>query len=104
MKMHLISDNTDTLNGMRLAGVPGVVAHKKDEVLTALRAALDDAEIGIVLIAEKLAAQFPEIISDVRLNRELPLIVEISDRHGSGKRADYITRYVREAIGIKLQV
>jgi V/A-type H+-transporting ATPase subunit F len=103
MKMYLISDNTDTLNGMGLAGVAGVVAHQKDEVYKALNDVIDNDEIGIVLIAEKLAAEFPEIISDVRLNRELPLIVEITDRHGSGKPADYITRYVREAIGIKLQ-
>jgi V/A-type H+-transporting ATPase subunit F len=104
MKMRLISDNTDTLNGMRLAGVPGVVAHQKDEVEKALRGAVDNEEIGVVLIAEKLAAQFPEIINDVRLNRDTPLIVEITDRRGSGKPADYITRYIREAIGIKLQV
>ena len=27
MKMYLISDNVDTLTGMRLAGVEGVVVH-----------------------------------------------------------------------------
>ena len=31
MKMYLISDNVDTLAGMRLAGVEGVVAHTHDE-------------------------------------------------------------------------
>ncbi len=29
MKMFLISDNVDTLTGMRLAGIPGVVVHRK---------------------------------------------------------------------------
>ena len=28
MKMYLISDNIDTLTGMRLAGVEGVIVHE----------------------------------------------------------------------------
>ena len=36
MKMYLISDNVDTLTGMRLAGVDGIVAHEKDELRTAI--------------------------------------------------------------------
>ena len=36
------------------------------------------------------------------LKRELPLIVEIPDRHGTGRKPDFITSYVNEAIGLKL--
>lgn len=32
MKMYLISDNVDTLTGMRLAGVDGIVVHERDEL------------------------------------------------------------------------
>ncbi len=32
MKMYLISDNVDTLTGMRLAGIDGVVVHETQEV------------------------------------------------------------------------
>ena len=32
MKMYLISDNIDTLTGMRLAGVDGVVVHERNEL------------------------------------------------------------------------
>ena len=31
MKMYLISDNVDTLTGMRLAGVDGIVVHKRSD-------------------------------------------------------------------------
>ena len=47
MKMFLISDNVDTLTGMRLAGIPGVVVHRKDELMRAFDEALADKEIGI---------------------------------------------------------
>lgn len=31
-----------------------------------------------------------------------PLIIEIPDRHGTGRKPDFITGYVNEAIGLKL--
>ena len=100
--MFLISDNIDTCTGMRLAGVEGVVVHERDELKDALEKAIANKEIGILLLTEKFGREFPDIVDDVKLNRRLPLIVEIPDRHGTGRKADFITSYVNEAIGVKL--
>ncbi len=102
MQMYLISDNVDTYTGMRLAGVNGVVIHSKKHLKQQLEKVMANKEIGIVLITEKLSSEFPEIINEIKLNRRLPLIVEIPDRHGTGRKPDFITSYVSEAIGLKL--
>jgi len=102
MKMFLISDNIDTQTGMRLSGVDGVVVHERDELRQALDCALADKEIGIVLLTEKFGKEFPEIIDEMRLSHKLPLLIEIPDRHGTGRRSDFITSYVNEAIGLNL--
>ena len=102
MKMYLISDNIDTLTGMRLAGVEGVVVHEMQEVKEALDKVLADKEIGIVLLTEKFGRDFPDLINRVRLEHNFPLFVEIPDRHGPGRKPDFITAYVNEAIGLKL--
>jgi len=102
MKMYLISDNIDTYIGMRLAGVEGCVVHERAELKEELDKTLADKEIGIILLTEKFGRKFPDIIDNVKLNRKLPLIVEIPDRHGTGRRPDFITSYVNEAIGLKL--
>ena len=102
MEMYLISDNVDTYTGMRLAGVDGVVVHQRDELKEALDNVLLRKEVGIILITEKFSWEFPEVIDDVKLNRKLPLIVEIPDRHGTGRKPDFITAYINEAIGLKL--
>lgn len=102
MQIYLISDNVDTHTGMRLAGIEGVVVHERDELHSALNSVLENTNIGILLITEKLSGEFPDIINDVKLNRRLPLIVEIPDRHGTGRKPDFITSYVNEAIGLKL--
>lgn len=102
MKMYLISDNVDTWTGMRLAGVEGAVVHERAELKAELDRALADREIGIILLTEKFGREFPELIDNVRLERKLPLLVEIPDRHGTGRKPDFITSYVNEAIGLKL--
>ena len=45
MKMYLISDNLDTLTGMRLAGVDGIVVHERDELKETIEKAMSDPEI-----------------------------------------------------------
>ena len=102
MKMYLISDNIDTLTGMRLAGVPGVVVHEKNELKEALETAFADPDIGIILMTEKFGRDFPDYVNSVKLRTGMPLIIDIPDRHGSGRRPDFITAYVNEAIGLKL--
>lgn len=100
--MFLISDNVDTCTGMRLAGVDGIVVHEKEELYQALKKVMTDDTIGIVLLTEKFGREFPDMIDEIKLNRKMPLIVEIPDRHGTGRKKDFITSYVNEAIGLKL--
>ena len=102
MKMYLISDNVDTYTGMRLAGVDGVVVHEREELHQALENVLADKSVGIVLLTEKFGREFPDIIDTFRLERKMPLLVEIPDRHGTGRKKDFITSYITEAIGLKL--
>ena len=102
MQFYVISDNHDTLAGLRLAGIDGVVAHTVAEVKSALDTCRVDESIGIVLITERLVALCPDMIYDLKLSARRPLIVEIPDRHAAGRTKDSISRYVRDAIGVKI--
>lgn len=102
MRYFLISNNIDTLTGFRLAGIEGVVVHTHEEVREALDDAIANKEIGVLLIAERLALLCPEIIYRLKAELHSPLLVEIPDRHGSNREEDSITKYVRDAIGIKI--
>ena len=102
MKFYLISDNIDTQMGMRLAGIEGVVAHTEPEVTAALDAAFEDERIAVVLMTEKLVKLCHDRVYELKLSRTRPLIVEIPDRHGNSSVSEAISRYVGEAVGIKL--
>ncbi|MEG1886861.1 MAG: V-type ATP synthase subunit F [Oscillospiraceae bacterium] len=102
MRFELISDNHDTIVGMRLSGINGIIAQTPEEVKAALTRITADSEVGIILITERLCGMCPELIDDLKLHTSQPLIVAIPDRHSDGRSKDSILRYVREAIGVKI--
>lgn len=102
MKFFLISDNIDTATGLRLSGVVGTVVHEREEILKAFNDALNENEVGVLLITQLAAQKIPEEIQDHKLSGKLPLIFVIPDRHGWRGEKDFITKYVEEAIGVKI--
>lgn len=100
--MYLLSDNVDTLMGMRMSGIDGVVLHQEEEVRDKLNALLKEDDIAVILITSTLVNLIRETIYDLKLHRSQPLIIEIPDRHGNGRTKDSITRYVKEAIGVDM--
>ncbi|MFV0254779.1 MAG: V-type ATP synthase subunit F [Erysipelotrichaceae bacterium] len=102
MKIFLISDNTDTAMGLRLAGIESVVVHKREEMLEKLEELISANEIGVILLTTKAIHLAPKEIADFKLNLSKPLICEIPDRHGSAKIGEQINQYISDAIGIKI--
>lgn len=102
MKYFLISDNVDTLAGMQLVGVHGVVVHEENEVRDALERACADPDIGLVLITDKLVVKCRELVFSYKLKRKQPLIVEMPDRHSDVNPGDSIKRYISEVVGVKI--
>ena len=87
---------------MRLAGIEGVVVHEPNEVRDELTAAMEDKDIAVILMTEKLVKLCEELVYDYKLNRKQPLIVEIPDRHATSNITENISRYIESAIGLKL--
>lgn len=102
MRTMLISDNNDTLVGMRLGGVKSVLASNREEVIEAIEFALSKEEVGILIVTERVFDMAKAELLDIRMNRRTPLIVEIPDRHGQIRDDNYITQYINKSVGIKL--
>ena len=103
MRMYLLSDNVDTLVGMRLSGVEGAVLHEETELRSKLRELLDQDDIAVIMMTEKLISLIRETVNELKLSRRQPLIIEIPDRHGNGRISDSISQYVKDGIGISLK-
>lgn len=102
MRAFIISDNHDTLVGMRLAGIQGALVHTSEEAFGVVEGVLKKKDIAILAITEKAAAMIPDVMQSLRERGELPLVVEVPDRFGTNRGSDFLTRYVEEAIGVKM--
>ncbi len=101
MKSYLISDELDSLIGMRLAGIKGVVVKNKEEVLKEIDKVIANSEIKILIITEPILVMAEDEIMELKIKKDDLLVVEIPNRFGS-TRGDYITKYIRESIGLRI--
>lgn len=83
MQFYLISDNTDTEVGLRLAGIEGEVVHDEQGVQAAFNKVFAREDIGIVLVTQLLGEMCPGLLVKLKKEHARPLIIEIPDRHGS---------------------
>ena len=102
MKAFLISDNHDSLIGMRLAGIEGKIVRNQDEAYSVLETQMARHDLAILLMTEKTAEMIPDAVKHLRENNELPLLIEIPDRFGTKRGDNFLTQYVQEAIGVKM--
>lgn len=99
MKSILVSDNRDSLLGMRMAGIDGILINSSEEADEVIFRELKNPDVGIVFITEKAADMVREKLIEFRKKSLFPLITVIPDRHGFTSHNE-ITSYITEAIGI----
>lgn len=102
-KFYCLSDNSDTLVGMRLVGIEGEVIHDRDVFLKRLEEVTIDPNVAIILVTTKLIDLAPNVVSELKLRDTNSLIVEIPDRHGNAKIGEKIDSYVSKAVGVNLK-
>ena len=102
MKFYLISDNMDTLIGMRMVGVEGIVVHEKEEVLSSLQWAMNQKDIAIVMITLPLAQMVQDVLNHLKMKVRTPLIVEIPTRRSNEDVTKMLDECVASAVGMKL--
>jgi len=102
MRCYVFSDNTDTLMGMRLAGIEGELVHEREELLAALSKAMRMEQIAVIMLTDKLAALCEAELTELKERVAQPLLVVIPDRHGSADMTAMISRYLAETVGIHI--
>lgn len=100
MKFYLLTDDVDTLVGLRLAGIDGSIVHSKEETLSLIDKARNDG-VGMLLITPSLAEKCRVELVDLKKQNQ-PLIVEIPDSNPESNKEDSVSDYIRDAIGIKI--
>lgn len=101
MKYFIVGDE-DSVLGFGMVGVQGKVIKNVEEARSAFQMALDDGDIGIIIITERIAELIRPLVDRYLFREQFPLIIEIPDRIGPISGRLGIREMVNRAIGIKL--
>lgn len=99
--MLLITDRTDAMIGMRLAGVETALARDKASAEAAFEKASGADDIAILLVTSGIEKMCRETVNRIRQAGK-PLISTIPDSDKPSGTGSAITDYIANAIGIKL--
>ena len=102
MKQYVLTENLDTLTGMRLAGVDGTLITEDVDFSDIFAKVIEQSEIGLVLISPKLIEKNQDLINEVRFNRSTPLITSALGPDEWQKQDDTLSATIQQAIGIQL--
>jgi len=100
MKIRVIGDEFSSL-GFALSGIESVSAENKDAVNAEFDKALEDKEVGIILITEKEADLIRDKVNRRKIKGEMPLVVEIPSSSGwqeKDKALDLIKRVLAVSV------
>lgn len=101
MKYFIIGDE-DAVLGFGMVGVQGQAVGTPEEARAAFDSALENREVGIVIITERAADLIRDRVDSYVFTEQFPLIVEIPDRQGRLPGRPGAREMVNRAIGIKL--
>lgn len=100
-KLFLIGDD-ETVLGFRFAGIRGHVAEDAPAAAELFRKAIQDGDVRIVVITERIAQLIRGEIDAFTQKRGFPFVVEIADAGGPSPTRKSPSDLVREAIGITI--
>ncbi|KXO15836.1 V-type ATP synthase subunit F [Peptoniphilus sp. GNH] len=101
MKSLVISRNRDVTTGLRLSGIDGLFCKNTAELKSLFKKNKDREDLGIIILTERDSNEIKEDVIEKKLSGTLPLVVTIPGPKGIEDK-DFILRYVKESVGIKL--
>ena len=92
----------DAVWGFSLAGVRGQIVTTAEELNQALDAALENEELGIVLITEDVADLARQRVEEAMIRSTTPLVVEIPGPEGPSPDRPSLSEVIRRTIGVRI--
>lgn len=99
---YFVIGGEDAVLGFGMVGVEGRTVSSTEEADRAFGEALEDKEVGIIIITEPAADLIRSRVDAYVFSRSFPLIVEVPDRDGPKEGRPELKELVNRAIGINL--
>jgi V/A-type H+-transporting ATPase subunit F len=101
MKLKVIGSQ-DAVWGFALVGVSGQIVTTTEELLHALDEALNDKEIGILLVTEDVTDLARQRVDTLKMHSIVPLVVEIPGPKGPAPDHPTVADVVQKTTGVRI--
>ena len=105
MGYYIIADRELVL-GFKLVGVPGTIALKREDALSAFNRITNPSSnspiknVRILILSESVSLMLEDEVTKHQMTGGIPLIVEIPDLNDTGHKRKSISDMIRTAVGI----
>jgi len=97
----IVTDNDETVIGLRLAGVEGKLVKNDESVLMIIDELIMNENIGIIMITQNIFTKNQEELLLRKLKEKETLIIEIPGFNEKPKKS-LISEHIQSSIGLKL--
>ncbi|MBM4148277.1 MAG: hypothetical protein FJ224_04470 [Lentisphaerae bacterium] len=101
MKVRVVGEHL-LVEMFRMLGAAGRTPEGADETDAAIRAYLDEAEVGVILVGGSHAALLGPAFRKYVQRRDLPVVLPVPDRTDRRGCADEIRAHLQKTLGIRL--
>ncbi len=101
MRSIIVTDNDETIVGLRLAGVEGRLIKNDKDFLNVIDELIADENIGIVMITQGIFTKNQDELLLRKLKEKETLIIEIPGFNEKAKES-LISEHIQSSIGLKL--
>jgi len=101
MRSVCLCEKTETMTAMRLGGIESRLVTNVDEAQASLERLLEDKAVALIIVSENVHNMVEPLIMKTKLERKDTLIIQIPEPGGLMDK-DYIMKYIKNSIGIKL--
>lgn len=102
MQIKIISDTNETLIGMRLSGIDGVVAKTEDEIIRQYNKIKSEKDVGLILITEQIDSICKTFFNDIKINSNFPLVAVVPGCNSDGTAVSSLEKCVNDAVGVRI--
>lgn len=101
MKSVVLANQKETIVGLRLAGIKGILIKNNDEVIPEVEELINDNTVGTIMITQALFKANQGALLEIKLKLKEKMIIKIPGFNEEMEES-LIYDHIRDSVGLKL--
>ena len=101
MKSVVLANQKETIVGLRLAGIEGILIKDPKKVVPQVNVLINDSSVGTIMITQALFKENQEVLLEMKLKLKEKMIIKIPGFNEEMEES-LIYDHIRDSVGLKM--